>query len=100
MCIYYNNVYVMYHNNLQDLFTLTTNTNSLTHDLMKCSCNGYKTSEEISKESHQENNREYQFLIKDKMPNVKNLTINQLLKWEHYQQPIPNKIIQVRIISY
>lgn len=57
-------------------------------------------SEEISKESHQENNREYQFLLEDKMPNVKNLTINQLLKWEHYQQPIPNKIIQVRIISY
>ncbi|CAD1479198.1 unnamed protein product, partial [Heterotrigona itama] len=77
---------------LKDLFTLATNTNCLTHDLMKCSCNGYKKSEEKSEESCQKDNREYQFLG-DKVTKS-NLTINQLLKWEHYQQPISDEIIQ------
>ncbi|XP_043509050.1 DNA repair and recombination protein RAD54B-like isoform X1 [Frieseomelitta varia] len=82
---------------LKDLFTLATNTNCLTHDLMKCSCNGYKKSEEKSEESYQKDDREYQFLG-DKVTKS-NLTINQLLKWEHYQQPISDEIIQEIMLS-
>ena len=75
---------------------MAINTNCLTHDLMKCSCNGYKKSEEKSEESYQKDDREYQFQ-EDKVTKS-NLTINQLLKWEHYQQPISDEIIEVRII--
>lgn len=83
---------------LKDLFTLTTDTNSTTHDLMKCTCNGYEEIDESSEESQQENDREYQLLLKDDTQKS-NLTINQLLKWEHYEQPIPDKIIQEIMLS-
>ncbi|XP_033331426.2 DNA repair and recombination protein RAD54B [Megalopta genalis] len=76
---------------LKDLFTLATDTNCLTHDLIKCSCNGYKESEKYDNE----NEREHQLLLEDKLTQ-RNLTINQLLEWEHYQHPISNKIMQVR----
>ncbi|CAL7942975.1 unnamed protein product [Xylocopa violacea] len=83
---------------LKDLFTLTTNTNCLTHDLMKCSCHGYEKVEETSDDLQQEHDREYQFLLKDET-RKSNLTINQLLKWNHYQQPIPDEIIHEIMLS-
>ncbi|XP_033351681.1 DNA repair and recombination protein RAD54B-like [Bombus vosnesenskii] len=82
---------------LKDLFTLTANTNCLTHDLMNCSCNGYKKSEETSEKLHQEDATSYQFLGDKTLKS--NFTINQLLKWEHYQQPISDKIIQEIMLS-
>lgn len=62
---------------------------------MKCPCNGYKEVEKALEKSDQEDAREFQFLLEDKAPQ-QNLTINQLLKWEHYQQPVPDKVMQVR----
>lgn len=62
---------------------------------MKCPCNGYKEVEKALEKSDQEDVRECQFLLEDKAPQ-QNLTINQLLKWEHYQQPVPDKVMQVR----
>ncbi|XP_076474831.1 DNA repair and recombination protein RAD54B isoform X3 [Bombus vancouverensis nearcticus] len=82
---------------LKDLFTLTANTNCLTHDLMNCSCNGYKKSEETSEKLHQKDATSYQFLGDKTLKS--NFTINQLLKWEHYQQPISDKIIQEIMLS-
>ncbi|XP_012168218.2 DNA repair and recombination protein RAD54B isoform X1 [Bombus terrestris] len=82
---------------LKDLFTLAANTNCLTHDLMKCSCNGYKKSEETSEKLHQKGATGYQFLEDKTLKS--NFTINQLLKWEHYQQPISDKIIQEIMLS-
>ncbi|XP_029033469.1 DNA repair and recombination protein RAD54B-like isoform X1 [Osmia bicornis bicornis] len=84
---------------LKDLFTLTTDTNCLTHDLMECSCNGCNKVEKAPQMLHQDNEREYQFFLNSKAP-LPNLTINQLSKWEHYQQPVPNKILQVRTIYH
>ncbi|KZC14747.1 DNA repair and recombination protein RAD54B, partial [Dufourea novaeangliae] len=85
-------------NELKDLFTLTTDTDCLTHDLMKCSCNEYKERETRSKPLNTENERTHQLLLEDK-ETQQNLTINQLLKWEHYQQPIPDNIIQEIMLS-
>ncbi|XP_020287308.1 DNA repair and recombination protein RAD54B-like isoform X2 [Pseudomyrmex gracilis] len=75
---------------LKDLFTLTTDTVSLTHDLMNCSCSG-KNNEHISSENLNNENTESQFVQK---PSRHNLTINQLLRWHHYKQPIPSDIMQ------
>ncbi|XP_076246911.1 DNA repair and recombination protein RAD54B isoform X2 [Calliopsis andreniformis] len=77
---------------LKDLFTLTTDTNCLTHNLMKCSCNGYKEVNILAEKFNHEI-RESQLLLDDKVFQ-RNITINHLLEWEHYQRPIPNKIMQ------
>ncbi|XP_076281354.1 DNA repair and recombination protein RAD54B isoform X2 [Lasioglossum baleicum] len=78
---------------LKDLFTLATETNCLTHDLIKCSCNGRKEVGTRSEKCDNENNREHQLVLQDEVTQS-NITINQLLEWEHYQQPIPDKILQ------
>ncbi|CAK9802468.1 DNA repair and recombination protein RAD54B [Anthophora quadrimaculata] len=83
---------------LKDLFTLTTNTNCLTHDLMKCQCNGHKGADKISQEPRKGDNREYQFSLEEKTEKS-NFTINQLLEWEHYQQPFPDQMIQELMLS-
>ncbi|XP_032677670.1 DNA repair and recombination protein RAD54B-like isoform X1 [Odontomachus brunneus] len=80
---------------LKDLFTLTTDTVSLTHDLMDCSCSG-KINEHISPEKFKAGNnetRDCQLVLQDKLPQ-QNLTINQLLDWQHYKKPIPPDIMQ------
>ncbi|XP_014475589.1 PREDICTED: DNA repair and recombination protein RAD54B-like [Dinoponera quadriceps] len=85
---------------LKDLFTLTTDTASLTHDLMDCSCSG-KNNEHISSErSKTDSNetRDCQFVLQDK-PSQQNLTINQLLDWQHYKQPIPPDITQAILLT-
>ncbi|XP_076659447.1 DNA repair and recombination protein RAD54B isoform X1 [Halictus rubicundus] len=83
---------------LKDLFTLATDTNCLTHDLIKCSCNGHKEVGTKSEKCDNENNREHQLILQDEITQT-NLTINQLLEWEHYQQPIPDKILQELMLS-
>lgn len=84
---------------LKNLFTLTTDTVSLTHDLLNCSCsgqdNGRISSSEESKTNDNET-RDCQFTSDDK-PSQQNLTINQLRDWQHYKQPIPLDIMQVII---
>ncbi|XP_012135180.2 DNA repair and recombination protein RAD54B isoform X1 [Megachile rotundata] len=80
-------------NELKDLFTLTTGTNCLTHDLMQCSCNDCNKTEKVPQKLQEENDREYQLLLQSEVSNS-NLTINQLSKWEHYQQPVPDKILK------
>nr|XP_012228606.1 PREDICTED: DNA repair and recombination protein RAD54B-like isoform X2 [Linepithema humile] len=80
---------------LKDLFTLTTDTVSLTHDLMNCSCSG-QNNEHLSTEKLEASDnetRDCQFTIQDKS-SEKNLTMNQLLDWQHYKQPIPLDIMQ------
>lgn len=75
---------------------MTTDTVSLTHDLMSCSCSS-KNNEHISPEKFEADNneaRDCQFVLRDKLPQ-QNLTINQLLDWQHYKQPIPLDIMQV-----
>ncbi|XP_031835821.1 DNA repair and recombination protein RAD54B [Nomia melanderi] len=83
---------------LKDLFTLASNTNCLTHDLIKCPCKGYKEVEKRSEKCDNENSREHQLVLEDKVAQ-QNLAINQLLEWEHYQQPIPDKIMQELLLS-
>ncbi|KYM80237.1 DNA repair and recombination protein RAD54B [Atta colombica] len=79
---------------LKDLFTLASDTISLTHDLMNCSCSG-KNEHILSKELKEKNNetRDCQFILYEK-PSQQNLTINQLRDWQHYKQPIPSDIMQ------
>lgn len=77
---------------------MASDTISLTHDLMNCSCSGQN--EHIPSEELQEKNnetRDCQFTLYEK-PSQQNLTINQLREWQHYKQPIPSDVIQV--ISY
>lgn len=64
---------------------------------MECSCNGCNKIEKAPLMLHQENEREYQFLLNSEEPQP-NLTINQLSKWEHHPQPVPDEILQVRTI--
>ncbi|KAG7199060.1 hypothetical protein KM043_017962 [Ampulex compressa] len=78
---------------LKDLFTLTTETTSLTHDLIKCSCNGMKRSERSSKEINIEDARDYQLQFEDKSQQ-QNFSISQLLEWEHYKEPIPKDVLK------
>jgi len=75
---------------------LASDTISLTHDLMNCSCSG-QNEHIFSKGSIKEKNnetRDCQFILYDK-PSQQNLTINQLRDWHHYKQPIPSDIMQV-----
>lgn len=84
----------------QDLFTLTADTVSLTHDLMNCSCSG-KNNEHISLEQFKaadNGTRDCQFALQDKPPQ-QNLTINQLSDWQHYKQPVPPDITEVTKLS-
>ncbi|XP_043263814.1 DNA repair and recombination protein RAD54B-like, partial [Colletes gigas] len=83
---------------LKDLFTLTTDTKCSTHDLMKCDCNGYKKMEKKVEKSDHEDIREHQLILENKTPQ-QNLTINQLLEWEHYQQPVPDELMQEIMLS-
>lgn len=64
---------------------------------MDCSCYNYNKKEKVPQKLDEENEREYQLLLENEVSNS-NLTINQLSKWEHYQQPIPDKILEVRTI--
>ncbi|XP_015191189.1 PREDICTED: DNA repair and recombination protein RAD54B-like isoform X1 [Polistes dominula] len=84
-------------NELKDLFTLTLNTDSLTHDLMNCTCNDQTNLNELSDKSEdtkmntKENNTEN---ISKKEQSQQNLTINQLLDWQHYRQPFSDVMMQ------
>lgn len=76
---------------------MTTDTISLTHDLLNCSCSGQNNGHILSSEESTMNDNEtedYQFISDDK-PSQQNLTINQLRDWQHYKQPIPLDIMQV-----
>lgn len=66
---------------------------------MQCSCNDCHKTEKVPQKLHEKSDREYQLLLESEVSNS-NLTINQLSKWEHYQQPIPDKILKVRMIKY
>lgn len=79
---------------LKDLFTLASDTISLTHDLMNCCCSG-QNEHILTKELIEKNNetRDCQLTLYDK-PSQQNLTINQLRDWQHYKQPIPSDIMQ------
>ncbi|CAL1677013.1 unnamed protein product [Lasius platythorax] len=80
---------------LKDLFTLATDTVSLTHDLLNCSCSGQDNGSISSEESKTNDNEigDCQLILDDK-PSQQNLTINQLRDWQHYKQPIPFDIMQ------
>ncbi|EGI60320.1 DNA repair and recombination protein RAD54B [Acromyrmex echinatior] len=80
---------------LKDLFTLASDTMSLTHDLINCSCSD-KNEHILSEELKEKNNetRDCQFILYEK-PSQQNLTINQLRDWQHYKQPIPSDVMQV-----
>lgn len=74
---------------------MTSDTISLTHDLMNCSCSGQN--EHVPSEELKEKNseiRDCQFILYDKSTQ-QNLTINQLQDWQHYKQPIPSDVMQV-----
>ncbi|XP_018402156.1 PREDICTED: DNA repair and recombination protein RAD54B-like, partial [Cyphomyrmex costatus] len=79
---------------LKNLFTLASDTISLTHDLMNCCCSG-KNEHILSEDPKEKNNetRDCQFILCEK-PSQQNLTINQLRDWQHYKQPIPSDIMQ------
>ncbi|KAG5312115.1 RA54B protein, partial [Acromyrmex insinuator] len=79
---------------LKDLFTLASDTMSLTHDLINCSCSD-KNEHILSEELKEKNNetRDCQFILYEK-PSQQNLTINQLRDWQHYKQPIPSDVMQ------
>ncbi|RLU15867.1 hypothetical protein DMN91_011623 [Ooceraea biroi] len=80
---------------LKDLFTLATDTVSLTHDLMNCPCSG-RNNEHVSSVERNEEHRETrdcQLTLRDKTSQP-NLTINQLLEWQHYKQPFPVDLMQ------
>ncbi|KAG5325996.1 RA54B protein, partial [Acromyrmex heyeri] len=79
---------------LKDLFTLASDTMSLTHDLINCSCSD-KNEHILSEELKEKNNetRDCQFILYEK-PSQQNLTINQLRDWQHYKRPIPSDVMQ------
>ncbi|KAL7301640.1 hypothetical protein TKK_0005647 [Trichogramma kaykai] len=84
---------------LKDLFSLDSKTISVTHDLMDCSCSG--SGEIPSKEqeilSMSENSRDCQFSLKKK--SKQQITINQLLCWQHFKQPINSELLQDLMLS-
>ncbi|XP_043495651.1 DNA repair and recombination protein RAD54B-like isoform X1 [Polistes fuscatus] len=83
-------------NELKDLFTLTLNTDSLTHDLMNCTCGDQTNFNELSDESENTklNTKENTKDITTKEQSQQNLTINQLLDWQHYRQPFSDVMMQ------
>lgn len=63
---------------------------------MNCFCSG-QNNEHLSTEKLEASDnetRDCQFTMQDKS-SKKNLTINQLLNWQHYKQPIPLDVMQV-----
>ncbi|KAL2715707.1 DNA repair and recombination protein RAD54B-like isoform X1 [Vespula squamosa] len=78
---------------LKDLFTLILNTDSLTHDLMNCTCCDQINPNELSDEYEDINKEEYTKNIKKKQ-SQQNLTINQLLDWQHYRKPFADNMMQ------
>ncbi|XP_036143048.1 DNA repair and recombination protein RAD54B isoform X2 [Monomorium pharaonis] len=83
---------------LKDLFTLASDTISLTHDLMNCPCSGQNEHIPSEEVKEREQMRDCQFTLNDK-PSQQNLTINQLRDWQHYKQPIPSDIMQDMLIE-
>ncbi|XP_047358651.1 DNA repair and recombination protein RAD54B-like isoform X2 [Vespa velutina] len=79
---------------LKDLFTLTLNTDSLTHDLMNCICGDQVNLNELSDECEDTNRKEYTKDIIKKEQSQQNLTINQLLDWQHYRKPFGDDLMQ------
>ncbi|KAK2582718.1 hypothetical protein KPH14_004988 [Odynerus spinipes] len=64
---------------LKDLFSLVLDTDSLTHDLMNCTCD-------------KEDANVCQNIVENQLP--QRLTINQLLDWQHYRQPFLDNMMQ------
>ncbi|KAI4504659.1 hypothetical protein M0802_000209 [Mischocyttarus mexicanus] len=79
---------------LKDLFTLTLNTDSLTHDLMNCTCGDEINLNKLSNEFENTNKNENTNNITKKEQSQQNLTINQLLDWQHYKQPFADDMMQ------
>ncbi|KAJ8672727.1 hypothetical protein QAD02_003987 [Eretmocerus hayati] len=81
---------------LKDLFTLDTQTFSVTHDLMGCDCFESDLEENLSEEEVDKGSsesRNCQFDLKRKRPQQQ-VSINQLLSWQHYKQPIPEDLLK------
>ncbi|XP_043482595.1 DNA repair and recombination protein RAD54B-like [Leptopilina heterotoma] len=78
---------------LKDLFTLTTDTCSLTHDLMDCSCD----KEDIENEDKENdvNLDDSRICQLDLQTNSEQpITINQLLRWKHYNYPVSEELLK------
>lgn len=77
------------------MFTLDNNTSSVTHDLMECSCSGIgDVPSKTEQESNTDDSRDCQLELKKKQPQQQ-VTINQLLSWEHHKQPISPDLMNV-----
>ena len=77
---------------------MDSKTLSVTHDLMDCSCTGSGEAPfKNESNSNTEDSRDCQFDLKRKEP-PQQITINQLLSWQHYKQPISSDLMTVNHI--
>ncbi|XP_051170884.1 DNA repair and recombination protein RAD54B-like [Leptopilina boulardi] len=77
---------------LKDLFTLTTDTYSLTHDLMDCSCDKDVENEDKENDIDLDDSRVCQLDIQTNPEQP--ITINQLLRWKHYNHPVSKELLK------
>ncbi|XP_033229530.1 DNA repair and recombination protein RAD54B-like [Belonocnema kinseyi] len=82
---------------LKDLFTLTNDTFSLTHDLMQCKCaddiQEIEGNEDKENEADLNESRDCQLDLQ-KSPEQINITINQLLRWKHFKFPVSEELLK------
>ncbi|XP_014215295.1 DNA repair and recombination protein RAD54B isoform X2 [Copidosoma floridanum] len=88
---------------LKDLFTLDSQTLSVTHDLMECICNGSGDipCNEVteSQQSNSEDSRDCQLALKKAQPQHQ-ITINQLLSWQHFKQPVSLDLLKELMLQH
>lgn len=63
---------------------------------MNCICGDQVNLNELSDECEDTNRKEYTRNIIKKEQSQQNLTINQLLDWQHYRKPFADDMMQVR----
>lgn len=80
------------------MFTLTTDTYSLTHDLMDCSCDKDVENEDKENDIDLDDSRVCQLDIQTNPEQP--ITINQLLRWKHYNHPVSEELLKVKIILF
>lgn len=73
---------------------------SITHDLMKCTCTGSGDIPIDAKDDQttSEDSRDCQLELK-KTNQKQQITINHLLSWQHYKQPIVPDLLKVMYIN-
>lgn len=74
---------------------MTTDTCSLTHDLMDCNCDKEDEIEDKENEVNLDDSRDCQLDIQTNSEQP--ITINQLLRWKHYNHPVSTELLKVKL---